>query len=606
MHRPTLLVLLLLAPPAGAQAYLFSVPEAEVTVTVDADGSALIHYSIAFECAEGAHPIDVVDIGMPNMSTHEPVSAAVDGTEISRYDISVSSVLEPRGSGYEVPLGTLPIPPGERAVFEFRGLERDMVWQDLTDPELASFRFSPTWFGSAYVVGETDLVVRVRLPIPAEDYPAVKDRILWQRDGEEFSAKGVMEGEDVVSVGWARTVRLTGPRFFSVSFPKSYVASVRKDTILSSFWRWFRASPAGRFFLGVALLGVLAAVFFVTTRGTGWSVFLVLAAVACVVMYLSPTAHLVLFGLVLALGVLLAGLAAVRKRRKPRYFEAEMCLEGGGIKRGLTAVEAAVLLEVPLARVLTMIVFGLARKGVMRVARSEPLMVEVLGRKKGPTTWGMPDGGLVTLWPYEPAFLEAFASQPTVAVEFMTLDRPFAGLLEHVSNAMLTFDLDETRSYYRSIVSRAWDQVKAEAGYEAASVRVDRHVDWLMIDDGWREAWSGSPATALYRPTWWYGSLQAVPAAPSSPATAPTTTFGDVASGLVGRMENLSLSVIQGLDGLEGTPKGGIDLSSVDGFAADALQSMFDGSGGGGGSSGGCACACAGCACACACAGGGR
>jgi len=86
---------------------------------------------------------------------------------------------------------------------------------------------------------------------------------------------------------------------------------------------------------------------------------------------------------------------------------------------------------------------------------------------------------------------------------------------------------------------------------------------------------------------------------------AVVTTFGDVASGIVGRMETVGKSVVTSLDGLEATR--GVDLSGVDHFTMDALKTMLDNASSGGGSSGGgCACACAGCACACACAGGGR
>ena len=204
-------ILVLGSAAALAQAYRFEIPEAEVTVAIGADGSAQVRYGIRFICQPGAHPIDVVDIGMPNLGRHEALGARLDGQPLPASALRISTFLKPRGCGYEIDLGSSAIQPGRSGLFEFTGREYGMVWQDTTRPEQASFRFSPTWFGEAYVVGQTQLTVRVILPIPATEYTKVKDRILWQRQGQEFDVKGVMEGEDVVSVGWARRVSLTGP-----------------------------------------------------------------------------------------------------------------------------------------------------------------------------------------------------------------------------------------------------------------------------------------------------------------------------------------------------------------------------------------------------------
>ena len=75
-------------------------------------------------------------------------------------------------------------------------------------------------------------------------------------------------------------------------------------------------------------------------------------------------------------------------RRKQRYLPAIAQVEGGGIKRGLTAPEAAVILELPLNKVLTLIIFGLLEKGAIRQINDTPLEVEVtqefrVGQRKG-------------------------------------------------------------------------------------------------------------------------------------------------------------------------------------------------------------------------------
>jgi len=611
-----LIALTVFAGFAEAQNYRFSVPEAIVTVTIEPNGSALIHYRLTFTCQAGAHPIDVVDIGMPNLSTHTPGSATVDGKAIPHDNVRISTYLEPRGSGYEIQLGQQTVQPGQTRVFEFTARERDMVWQDTTNPELASFRFTPTWFGAEFVQGSTQLTLRYRLPIPEEEYPAAKDLILWQKKDQEFDVKGVMEGEEVVSVGWVETVRLTTPHEFGVSFPKRYVSAVRKDSIFTLFLRWFEGSSDAQFISGIVLLFVFTLCFMILTRGTGLTLYVIAFAGFVYGMYQSAAFHLWLYPGMLAFALLVYWL---RQRRKRSYFPAELCREGGGLKRGLTAVEAAVLLEIPLNKILTMVVFGLAKKGLIEVREEEPLRIAVVATNRSPRVWKRPDGLDVKTWPYEGSFLLAFQKQSDKAVEDMKLDEAFDALIERVIKAMEGFDLKGTREYYRSIVTRAWIMVEKEAGYEARYVRIDNHLDWLMMDDSWDRRLRDTTADTPYYPRWWgghghsHGHAPTVgtggSAIPSVGRTAPSTSFGDVANSIVGRFEGVSSHVANSLDVLSSSAKGSLDLSGIDRFTGEILSSLAESSrsgGGGGGGGGGCACACAGCACACACAGGGR
>ncbi|MFA6242601.1 MAG: hypothetical protein WC655_16810 [Candidatus Hydrogenedentales bacterium] len=597
-----------LSPIAFAQEYLFSVPSAEVTVTIRQDGVAQIHYKLVFECAPGAHPIDVVDIGMPNLSTHSPGWAKVDGQPIDVSNIRISEYLKPRGCGYEINLAPWSIEPGKSGVFEFEAYENQMVWQDVTDPALASFRFTPTWFGSQYVQSTTTLTLRVILPIPEADYPAVKDQIKWQREGEDFSLKGVMEGEKFVSVAWVRDVWFTVPNEFGLSFPKQYITNVRKDSIFGLMARWLDANPNVAIGSGIALVLCFSVAFFMITRGTGISLWFVAGAAMAAGMVQSAKFHLGLYPFVAAFALLVWLL--LRRKRK-RYFPAVLCLEGGGIKRGLTAVEAAVLLEAPLNKVLTMIVFGLVKKGIVQVVSEDPLSLDVVGKQRTTTTWELPDGTAIKVWAYEPAFIKAFEKGEKKPVDKLKLDAPFDELISRVSEAMKGFDLSDTQEYYRQIVSRAWEQVKAEAAYESRYEKVDQHLGWLMLDDNWERPLRDWDRERPYRPTWWYGRHHA-PSQPFSggslglptPGTTPGASFGDVASAITGRFENLSSKLAGSLDAFAKAPSPGVDLSGVDRFTGEVLKALASSKGGGGRGGGGCACA--GCACACACAGGGR
>ncbi len=62
----SLAVLLCLPPPSYAQDYAFSLDQQVVDVWINEDGSTALEYTFAFTCDAGAHPIDVVDVGLPN------------------------------------------------------------------------------------------------------------------------------------------------------------------------------------------------------------------------------------------------------------------------------------------------------------------------------------------------------------------------------------------------------------------------------------------------------------------------------------------------------------------------------------------------------------
>ena len=87
----------------------------------------------------------------------------------------------------------------------------------------------------------------------------------------------------------------------------------------------------------------------------------------------SPITWFVMFGGGWAFLAFLGNRA--QKRRKMQYLPPELAVEGTGVKRGLTAVEAAILLEAPLNKVMTMILFGLLKKGIITVESEKPLKI---------------------------------------------------------------------------------------------------------------------------------------------------------------------------------------------------------------------------------------
>ena len=192
-------------------------------------------------------------------------------------------------------------------------------------------------------------------------------------------------------------------------------------------------------------------------------------------------------------------------------------------------------------------------------------------------------------------------------------------LITHTAERLKGFDLSDTKEYYQKIVKRALDQAKRIGDIPELEQYIDRHMQWMMIDDDYPTVFTNRGYN--YRPIWVrpfasadrIGIPSAGPSTSGPSAPGGKTSFADVASSFAGWTENtagnLASSILPG--SLEVKGSGGmVNLSGVDKVTGDIFKALGEASSsGGGGSSGGgssCACACAGCACACACAGGGR
>ncbi len=86
-------------------------------------------------------------------------------------------------------------------------------------------------------------------------------------------------------------------------------------------------------------------------------------------------------------------------KRKMKYLPPKIRIEGHGIKRGLTAIEAAVLLERPADKVFTMILFSLLQKNAATVLSQDPLKLE------------FSDPVPENLRKYETQFIEAYQNE---------------------------------------------------------------------------------------------------------------------------------------------------------------------------------------------------
>lgn len=584
---------LALSLPALAQDYSFSVPEMLLEVTPNRDASVTMKYTIVFHCNPGAHPIDVVDMGLPHEDYDiSNMSASINGTPLS--GIKRSTYID---IGVEVPI-TPPIAPGDTGTFRFEATLPNLVYQDTTNPELASLRITPTWWGSQYVTDTTRLGIVVYLPDSVD-----LDRVLYQLN-QPFHQKLQLQGRKAVA--WLfEDVRVDGPHMVGVSFPRDWMERVVRQTVWGLAWKWWVENPGARILIAIIMLVAFSVWFFRVTGGTGTCLFIPLLIVL-MVAWQSPV--LELLGIpVLALLWLVGGRALAARKRS--YLPPIESVPGGEIKRGLTAPEAAVILERPLGEVLTLVIFGMLQKGLVVMTREDPLTVEVPEHFR--TTRGERRkiaGRLGTvIRGYEQPFLDAIMERPGVPIQDLDLSKAMRNLVEKTAERMAGFDLERTREYYQSIVYTAWQEARQIGDVEKRTEYVDDNIGWLLLDPGYPthfQHWHTSGYR--YQPRWVGGGGTARTAGPS---VGGRTTFGDLAASFAGWSENVAGRLAATMDPVSvGLVRGGVvDLGGVDRVGMDMLKSMAESSGsGGGGGGGGCACACAGCACACACAGGGR
>ena len=527
-----------------SQDYHFSVDKNYSILFINNDGTCTINYEIQFTCDEYTHPIDIVDIGMPNeWYDLKSASAEVDGYALS--EIKHSEYVHP---GVEVHLGSHQISPGETGTLLFAINAKNMLFPDTEDTAYVSIEFSPAWYGSQFTYGTTALECYFLFP------PGVNPE-----EPRYHEKKFTNAGVDSTGRVWYEfsnpNASPSSQYIFGASFPKKYIP---KDAIVRKVRHRFS-------------FGRLIATIFAKLAGS------------CPCLIIGFFIFITVFGIVNS------------SKRKMKYLPPALSVEGVGIKRGLTAVESAILLELPLNKVATMILFGAIKKGVLKVKKREPLILEVA--KRGKDTPELHD--------YEKDFMNAIDQNGKV--QKRKLRTTFTELIKSVNKKTKGFSRKKTREYYRGILNRAWTEMKGANTPELKGEVFDKNLGWLMMDKDYKDKMNNTfSGTNIVAPIWWghYSPAYARPLATVSPnagigtpnISMPQLPGANFANSMVSGIENFSNRIVGNLTGFQ---------SAVT-KATNPVPVSKSSGGGWSSSGGGCACACACAGCACACAGGGR
>lgn len=547
-----LIILFILPSSALAQSYYFSLDKETVHIYWEADGTMDLIYEFVFTNQPEGHAIEYVDVGLPNYNYSDSnISADVDGQAITYIS---SSGYEGSGSGVAVGLGGNSIPPGGRGVVRvfIDGIE-DVLFPDTEADDYASAVFAPSYFGSEYVTGTTDITVTFHLPPGIEP-----DEPRWHNAPSGFSSSPITSRDTLgqITYTWRNPAADPSDQYkFGASFPSNYVpaAAISKPSI----WQKLGIQPE-------AVTAILCV--------GGFFLFFIFIIVVSV---------------------------SSNKKRKLKYLPPKIRIEGHGIKRGLTAIEAAILLERPADKIFTMILFSLLQKEAAKVLSQDPLKLE------------FSDPVPEKLRKYEKQFIEAFKFE-SGRVRKTALQDLMISLIKSVGKKMEGFSHKESVRYYEDIIKRAWKQVEDADTPEVKSEKFNDHMGWTMLDrdfeDKTQDVFRRGP---VFVPIWWNrydpsyntprisgSSLKIASPSLSGGRTLPQLPGADFAASMATGISNFSNDVVGNIT----------DFTSRITQKTNPVPKPTSSSGRSGGwSSGGgssCACACAGCACACA--GGGR
>jgi hypothetical protein len=541
-----LILLFGLTTSAAAQEYGFQLPREVVHVYLNADGTMALDYAFTFKNDPSAHVIDFVDVGLPNSNFDlNTITADVDGAPIN----VTTSDYQGSGSGVAAVLGNKFI--RETGTVNVRiGRITQMFFPDSENDQYASAEFAPTYFGSQYVHGSTDLTVIFHLPpgVKPEEPKYHLAQGGWPGTAEPVT--GLDENGRVTYTWQSPNANGSTQYTFGASFPATYIPA---EAIV-------RTSALD------LIIGAIAAFFSLI------STFLPFCCFAGFFF-----------------GIPIWGVISERKR-KLQYLKPTISIEGHGIKRGLTAVEAAILMGQPLDKIMTMILFSAVKKGAVQVVSREPLKVELLQPQ--------PEG----LHAYETEFIQAMLQddrQRRKDLQAMTVN-----LVKSVTEKMKGFSRKETLEYYQTINEKAWAQIEAAGTPEVKSQMFEEALEWTMLDKDYDDRSRRVFTGPVFVPMWW-GRYDPV----YRGSSMPQASSGFPSSGSGGRVSlpgaEFAASVVGGVQNFSGRVLGNLnDFTSGVTNVTNPPPPPSRSSGGRSGGGGGCACACAGCACACA--GGGR
>jgi hypothetical protein len=337
------------------------------------------------------------------------------------------------------------------------------------------------------------------------------------------------------------------------------------------FWERKNMDPDQKFSIGVSFPKEFVEHYEIREKGPDWTVL----------------------GMIIA-GTSLLGIIAIIffiKISKKNYILPKMRMETMGVRRGLTAIEASHLLDLPPVKIVAEILFSLLMKKAIWIKAKEPIMQVEIVRP-------FEDNNKVTdssLRYYEIGFLRAIKKNGTL--EEVKLVNVLM-LIRDTGNAKLHgYCMQDTIKYYSRIVAKAWKQVEQADTPELASKAYDKNLLWLLLDKNIQSETDRVFKDRYFIPDlnwWWYwyiftrSSQKPVSIPQKEKDGLPTIPGAELADKIVVTIEHTANNIVSNIEKFANsilpspTPQTRVSRSPTRRGAS-------------------CVCACAACACACAC-----
>jgi len=576
-----------------------------IKIWINKNGTIDLLYNLTFACDTGS--FSWIRIGQPNKDF--VISSCVD--QYNR-DLTTTKIVDD-WTGVKIDFKEVLQAGQEITIILFTRVDR-MIWEDETNPGNVGMLFTACW----WEVSVVDLRIAVVLPENVEKDEILSGEILW-------NSLDTKDGRWVAY--WERSNLSPSEQEqfqIGVSFPKEYVDKYYIKGPYADF-TWSPSSPhmneTVTFDASASTPNAGVIVSFMWNFGDGnvttavdpivhhtyvpegeYTVILnvtdnrgLWSANSKMINILPPSGPLDWLGGVLASLVLpvfalsvtaVAAVVVFKSLRRFPYSSPSFAMEALGVRKGLMAVEAATLLDVEPRRILTMILFGLMRKGAVNIAETKPkLRLQVV------STAG--------LRYYEDWFIDAIALESRVGT---LSDKELASLVlklrREVNNKVRFYCRADTIKYYETIVEKAWNQVREAGTPEVKAEVFNEELEWLMMAPRFKrrtERVFGRGEEIPVGSSWWlpYWTTHYAPSrfhgAEGKPVTAQSLPGVQFAHAAVTTIESTVGRIVANVEG----------FSKILTFATPSAEARASSSPV---SRGGCVCACASCACACACA----
>jgi hypothetical protein len=454
--------------------------------------------------------------------------------------LSIAKDME-QGPAVQVSLSS-PLSAGNHVQFNLTTNVQGMVYLDNTNPGNVGLQFIPSWWDEAVM----ELRVLIVLPAGA-------------------TSNNVRNTPDYDNI-------LTDPETGN----------------LMLYWQRLNLAPNDKFTVGVSFPKELVSQYQV--QRTGWEAF--------VYDFLLPNAPIIGAGVILFVVIVLVVRNAAKKRP---YEKPRLKIESLGVRRGLTAVEAAWLLGLGPVKIVVAMLYGLMQKRAVWVTESEPkLKLEVQPEfRDASSTKDLP------IRYYEHRFIDSVKDDGTL--DENGLASAVALVRDTVEEKMRGYNRQENVKYYQGIAEQAWKQVEGAGTPELASTAFDENLLWLYMDADFGNKFKGTLGNQVFIPDpawWWYWWWARPDPHPPMPGTGVPTggeikpqplPGGEFADKVVSSLEKSANGLVTNLEKF---------ADSIAPAKAEPSRSPARRGSGGVCACANCACACACVSCACACAGG--